>query len=224
MHPILEINKFPEPNYLKRIHENVAIENMTVTRHGDKFVLGTEQGLWMTYRFDNQEEALELYSHYKFASGHCVCTGLGLGIRESWLLTKPNVTKITVIEKNKSVIDFHRSFNPELLERIEVINAEARSVKMSCDTLLPDHYSKEGMDMMMFDVEEICRNISCETMWFWPLEECILERSKAREYHGYYMNLKTSRFPRLPDITAQELYFILACWYPTYASREVEGN
>ena len=30
------------------------------------------------------DEAYELYSHYDLAKGHCICTGLGFGVRENW--------------------------------------------------------------------------------------------------------------------------------------------
>ena len=53
-------------------------------------------------------QAKQFYSHYNLAYGHVVCTGLGFGTREKWLSTKPEVTKITVIEANKQIIDYHR--------------------------------------------------------------------------------------------------------------------
>jgi len=224
MHPMLLANNFIPPYYLMRIPENhIAIENMYLNRNGNKYIIGTEESLWMTYNFDSEEEALELYSHYYWAQGHCVCTGLGLGIRESWLLRNPKVTKITVVEKNASIIEFHKRYNPELLAKIEVIHDNAKNVKMSCDTLLPDHWSKEGLDVMLNELDIISSNISCKTMWFWPLEEYLLELSACRSYMKKYTELRTGRYPKLPNCTTHELYVILSTWYSTYATREIEG-
>ena len=36
----------------------------------------------MSYRIKDHDEAYELYSHYDLAKGHCICTGLGFGVRE----------------------------------------------------------------------------------------------------------------------------------------------
>lgn len=225
MHPFLAMNNFVEPNYLRNINGVVEIGNMQLSCHGDKYVLSdSENGVWMTYRFDTQEEALELYSHYRFAKGHCICTGLGLGVREQWLLNNPKVTKITVVERNQNVIDFHKKYNPELMERISVYNSPATHFVLCCDTLLADHYSKENIYDMMNDLDKVVKNMPCETMWFWPLEEYLLETSHCRDYHRAYRKLREERYPKLPDITAHELYDLLSTWYPTYATREIEGR
>ena len=70
---------------------------------------------YMSYRIKDHDEAYELYSHYDLAKGHCICTGLGFGVRENWLLTKKEVSKVTVLEKNKEVIEYHKYINPKLL-------------------------------------------------------------------------------------------------------------
>jgi hypothetical protein len=224
MHPMLLANNFVPPYWLMRIpQDNVAIDNMILQRFGNKYIISTEESLWMTYSFDTEEEALELYSHYYWAQGHCVCTGLGLGVREGWLLRNPKVTKITVIEKNASVIELHRKYNPDF-SKLNIIQANANEVKMSCDTLLPDHYSKEGMNFMLEDLDKLAANIDCKVMWFWPLEEFLLELAACRTYMKKYMEFKTQRYPKLPDCTTHELYNILSTWYTTYATREIEGR
>jgi hypothetical protein len=177
----------------------------------------------MTYNFNTEEEALELYSHYYWAQGHCVCTGLGLGVREGWLLRNPKVTKITVIEKNSSIIQLHKKYNPDF-SKLEIIHDNANQVKMSCDTLLPDHYNNEGLWAMLDDLDIVAKNITCDRMWFWPLEEYLLELSCCRNYMKKYSELRQTRYPKLPDCTTHELYNILSTWYLTYATREIEGR
>ena len=59
---------------------------------------------YMSYRIKDHDEAYELYSHYDLAKGHCICTGLGFGVRENWLLTKKEVSKVTVLEKIRKLL------------------------------------------------------------------------------------------------------------------------
>ena len=59
---------------------------------------------YMSYKIHDHDEAYELYSHYDLAKGHCICTGLGFGVRENWLLTKKEVSKVTVLEKIKKLL------------------------------------------------------------------------------------------------------------------------
>ena len=99
---------------------------------------------YMSYRIKDHDEAYELYSHYDLAKGHCICTGLGFGVRENWLLTKKEVSKVTVLEKNKEVIDYHKYINPKLFDDVEVIHISAYDYKGKCDTLLLDHYEDEA--------------------------------------------------------------------------------
>ena len=37
--------------------------------------------------------------HYKLALGNVICTGLGFGVREQWLATKPEVNKIKLLKE-----------------------------------------------------------------------------------------------------------------------------
>ena len=62
--------------------------------------------LWVV--FDQRHgQAKQFYSHYYLAYGHVICTGLGFGTREQWIASKPEVTKVTVLEKYKEVIEYH---------------------------------------------------------------------------------------------------------------------
>ena len=65
----------------------------------------------------------------RLLNGHCICTGLGLGVRENWILNKPGVTKVTVVEKNQEIIDYHKFINPRLFDDVEVIHCDANEYK-----------------------------------------------------------------------------------------------
>ena len=114
-----------------------------------------------------------VFSHYWFARGHTLTTGLGLGIRENWLLNKKEVTKLTIIEKSLGLIEYHREHNPQIFEKAEVIHADANEYVGECDVLLMDHYEQESIEQMAKMSSKVAKNINCEVCWFWPLEELI---------------------------------------------------
>lgn len=134
------------------------------------YYLSVNDHKWTTYNIKYHTQAYEVYSHYYFAKGHCICTGLGFGARESWLLNKDGVSKVTVIENSEEVIEYHKINNPDLYNNIEIINTNASEYKGKCDTLLLDHYEQEHPIEILTDASEILKNIECDTMWFWPLE------------------------------------------------------
>ena len=196
---------------------------------------------YMSYKINDHDEAYELYSHYDLAKGHCICTGLGFGVRENWLLTKKEVSKVTVLEKNKEVIDYHKYMNPKLFDDVEVIHISAYDYKGKCDTLLLDHYEDDAgnaklepkkivNDMFVLQAaSEISDNIECDRMWMWTLELIVAEKSWQRscEVGSYvsktsvYNEIKTQFNLKLPDLTEEELnlyYFMYNSW-SSFSSR-----
>jgi len=139
---------------------------------------------WMSYDTNTHAQALQFFSHYDIAKGHCICTGLGFGVRENWLLKKPGVSKITLIEKNKNIIEYNKIINPELMKNVEVINENASDYKGKCDTLLLDHYESQSPNYILNNVESCVKNIKSQTMWFWPLERYI-SREKDNNLETY---------------------------------------
>ena len=117
--------------------------------------------------------ASQFYSHYKLARGHVICTGLGFGTREQWLASKPEVTKITVLEKFKEVIDYHKDIGTKWSDKIEIINCDANDYKGSCDFLSIDHYEYDDVLRILDSIKKVCNNITCESAWFWMLEPWI---------------------------------------------------
>ena len=128
---------------------------------------------WTSYNTKTYSQVYEVYSHHYFAKGHCICTGLGLGVRESWILKKKEVTKVTVLEKNEEVIEYHKINNPNLYNNIEIINADVSEYKGKCDTLLLDHYEQETVNEIFEDASQVSKNIDCNEMWIWTLEDFV---------------------------------------------------
>lgn len=233
MHRLLRETGFQRPDFLLKIsHDVIHAENFDFKSH--KANVDTLPGRisaslsgygveWMTYNFCTDEEALELYSHYYLAEGDCICTGLGLSIRERWLLNNPKVTSITVLEKNKSVIDFHMKYNEDLCSKINIINISADEYIGSCDTLLLDHYIYP-FESIIEDVKKCCSNIACQKMWFWPLEDYIVVNSKPGEYFNFYKSLQKNEFKLLPDLTCDVLYKFISTWESTFITRDRRKN
>ena len=180
----------------------------------------------MSYKSKVYDQAFELYSHYDLAKGHCICTGLGFGIRENWILNKKGVTKVTVLEKYKSVIDYHRFNNPKFFDNVEVIQTDVYDYKGKCDTLLLDHY-EYGTEakhanlpnqktaiayLILQNSAKVLKNIECDTMWLWTLEDIVA--GKLINYN----DIKT-RFGlhALPDLTEEKL----SLYYFMYKSEAI---
>ena len=127
---------------------------------------------WMSFDPEH-DQAFNVYSHYYLAYGHVICTGLGFGIREQWIASKPEVTKVTVLEKFKEVIDYHKDIGTKWSDKIEIINCDANDYKGNCDFLSIDHYEFDDALNIISSIKKISNNITCECTWFWMLENWI---------------------------------------------------
>lgn len=193
---------------------------------GCRLIIDNEE--WMSCYSHNFVQLFELYSHYHLARGHCICTGLGFGLREKWLLSKQEVSKLTVLEKNVEVINYHKKVNPELIAQLEVIHCDASEYTGECDTLLLDHY--EGVFVKnpshyFQDIKQCCNNISHNTLWFWPLERAITDGLDEKVHnfselrYNKYLTF-TEIYPTLPKLTEPELnaycnlFYNITEWLP----------
>ena len=191
---------------------------------------------WMMYDIDNHVQASQLFSHYYIASGDVITTGLGLCVREKWLLNNTNVKSLTILEKNKELIEYHKEVNPTIFDKATIINCDAKTYKGKCDTLLLDHYEFESMNEIITDVRNICdNNIECKKMWFWHLETQILadlhkisESSICNDFREgkIKINIETiknikfiyelikldNKLNKLPDLKQEELQLIITMY------------
>lgn len=192
--------------------------NMNVSKNGNSFYLTVDGNQWMAYNTFTHEEAFDVFSHYYFANGHVLVTGLGFGARESWLLTKPDVSKLTILEKNEDVINYHRLNGSSFLNdyRVEIVLCNAYEYRGKCDVLLADHYEFEDHVFIMNDMEKLQNNIQCDLLWFWPLERIIMYSRKwhtdndypfnlISKYDAYQLLKRNHRLEKLPDISEETL-------------------
>jgi len=191
---------------------------MEVSKNGNGFYLTVDGNQWMAYNTFTHEEAFDVFSHYYLARGHVLVTGLGFGAREGWLLTKPEVTKLTIVEKNKEVIEYHEKNGSSFLQddRVEIVLSSAQDYRGKCDVLLADHYEFEDHVHIMNEMEVLQKNIDCELLWFWPLERIIMYSRKwhsdndypyrlITKYEAFNLLKQNHRLHKLPDISEETL-------------------
>ena len=91
----------------------------------------------------------EALPFFYFATGHCICSGLGLGVRETLLLRNKNVSKLTILENNLDLIEYHKKNKTPFVEQVEIIHCDASTYTGSCDTLFLDHYNDGNFKGML---------------------------------------------------------------------------
>ena len=206
-----------------------------IIKDNEFYILKVFGNQWMMYDTITHLQASQLFAHYYIASGDVICTGLGLGIRENWLLNNKNVKSLTILESNENIIEYHKEVNPILFKKAKIINCDAKTYKGKCDTLLLDHYEFESLYEIVNDVKMICSNIECDKVWFWHIETQILadlhqtyepnlcEKFRNGEFKFNIETLKNIKYvyeciksnndlSKLPDLTQEELQLILSMY------------
>ena len=204
MTSLLKDFNYTSPIIVPGKYDNAEIE--TADNIGYRLKIDGQQ--FMAYNINSHAEAYQVFSHYYFARGHVIVTGMGFGARENWILTKPEVTKLTIIEKNESVLNYHKIIESPFLKdpRVEIVITDASKYKSKCDVLLLDHYEKEPVEDILENVRKIKFNIECDLLWFWPLEEIIMYYKNSSvninltNYQSYKWIKKTFCLNKLPDL------------------------
>jgi len=151
---------------------------------------------WMGVNFINYREVYQFFSHYTLAKGNVLCSGMGLLIRESWLLTKK--VNITLVENNENIIQYHRTYNPELCSQMNITHGDIHHHRGKYDVVLLDHYELEKEKWIIEDVKRVIENIDCDVVWFWPLERICYNNGGW----DFYCELR-KEIPKLPDLNRE---------------------
>jgi hypothetical protein len=205
-------------NFLKNLNfsgpiiEEYAKNNFKIEKIDGVFVFKQDGFQWMIWDQKTNEQVFNFYSHYCLAKGHVICTGMGFLLREKWLLSKPDVSKITVIEINKNIIEYHKLFNPDILRSIEVVNDNVYDFKGECDTLLIDNFEGDYTHEynFLYGTKVICDNINHKVAWMWPMEGIL--NLHYKEYIGLslfelYNNIKKYFDLRtFPNLNEEQLF------------------
>ncbi len=138
----------------------------------NEFTLLEKNQGWMGYNLDTSWQATEFYIEIQQAYGVCITTGLGLGILQSHLCLKNDVSKVIVYEKSKDVIAiFHEivKYNNFDISKLEIRNDNADLIEnQNCDCLFPDHFETEPEDHIINIVKNLSINNKADIVWYWP--------------------------------------------------------
>lgn len=220
MLPILQQFGYKPPSLVPGNYGNVQIVSRGSANEIMQLCVNNED--WMVYNTQTHAQAYEFFSHYFLAHGNVVTTGLGFGIRESWLATKDQITSLDVIERSKDLINYHSEHNADLLKDITVHHENARYIKLSCDVLLLDHYEKESSYQILEDVKNIHNRVDCKILWFWPFERIIMREyqtlterlGKTCSILDAYNNIcEKHQFTKMPTLNRETLNMFCFMYY-----------
>lgn len=112
------------------------------------------------------------------AKGHVILLGLGIGYYALRIAAKPEVTKVTVIEKEQLVLDwFNRAYKdrPEL-PKIKVIIGDAREIfkGMTCDFCVADIYTEMAQNVLD-DIKLFRKRNKIDRYHYWGYEHVVLD-------------------------------------------------
>jgi len=175
----IDFSTFSEINISAKKYGNIEI----VPEYRDgllvpiKYSIYEDNNLWMEYDNLGFYSIKQLYSFYDIANGDVLLSGLGFGIIPVWLLNKKEVKSITVVEKNKNIIDLFKESNN--IENINIINDDIRNYKTTkkYNFVGLDHYELESQEYIIEDSINILKNIQHDSFWIWSLEKIYLKMS-----------------------------------------------
>lgn len=185
---------------------------------GNWYELTVNGNRWFRYDYKYQTTVRELNSSYDIAYGHCVLSGLGLGILPALLLQKPEVKSITVYEISEDVIKLNKIIGFVDLNKITVINKpieEAGNIK--CDCLLLDHYELESEKYIVNNMKTITNNINYDKIWFWKAEYFILlnyltSNLNLNESYKQWL-VKYNEIPKLAILDTNKLKYYIKGYF-----------
>jgi hypothetical protein len=188
-----------------------TFDGLEVFESEQQVILSVDGVSWMVLNLIDFREVYEFFSHVSLSKGKILCSGMGLLLRESWLINKG--FDVTVVEYNKDVINYHLKNNSEICSKLTIIHDDIHNIVGKYDTVLLDHYEHESQYEILEDVINLMNKISCDVLWFWPLERFIenhhYRKSGGWEFYQYLRKI----IPSLPDIPQEQLFDFLEKYY-----------
>lgn len=153
---------------------------------GLSYFLHYDDVMWMGTYKDFSDSFDNLYSQYDLAYGDVLLTGLGFGIIAIALSEKQNVRSVTIIEKEKDIINAFLQ-NNKINNKITIIQGDATTYQTDrhYDCLLPDHYELQPVDWKIKDMNEISKRISHDVFWPWSIESIFFRTVYPTKIYGH---------------------------------------
>jgi GNAT superfamily N-acetyltransferase len=190
--PVAALN-FPWPGLCVPIYRPVTVGNWSLKKvpqvaqfgyfqdwqgQGDIDALNYGEQTWMS---SARDEVDSQSPHVAAAFGHVVLMGAGMGIALYNLLTKPDVTRVTLVERDARVIellrqaaDFERWPGIGKL-RIEICDALAYQPDLPVDYLYADIWATPGEPQSIPDIQIIQANVRASQVGWWGQELLFLD-------------------------------------------------
>jgi hypothetical protein len=170
------------------------------------------------YYYPNHSFGYYYYPEYDLAYGNVLITGLGMNMLPNWIATKPEVTKVTVVENNEHLINYIKTYG-YIDDKVEIIHGDANYHTGKYDVIYMDHnlgrdnfgnrYSfNEKNDLYNNDLyNKVLKNTSYDIVW----HQGVLKISNFDFDTYQYLRKWTLK---LPDINKEkfELYKRLYCY------------
>lgn len=148
-------------------------DNIEILSYDDGVILLIDGFQWMGYEPTKEFTFNQFKAEIELAYGHCVTTGLGLGLKEISLSKKESVTKITVIERSQELVDWFKESVAKAnidTSKMEFIIEDAEQVpSFKCDCLLPNHHVITSYDDSVRLTANFAKKHEFEILWFYPL-------------------------------------------------------
>lgn len=165
------------------------------------------------YESEIKHNLIAQYSSYDLAYGHCVLSGLGLGMLAKWLLEKPEIEKITVYEISKEIIELNYILHgKEFFDKIEIINDSINNAfNLECDCLLLDHFIYDGKNNEIFyekylkEIKNITNKNNFKLIWFFYVEELLREFAESKNISLNENNIKNVYSEWLEKINIEKM-------------------
>jgi hypothetical protein len=145
-----------------------------------------EWEIWMSLT-PHEIESQELGCRYAY--GHVVVMGLGMGWIAANMVLNVNVTKVTVVDLDPEVIDLFDlsgafdSLPVSAQEKIEIVNADATQWKPkvpgSVDFLYADIWFGLAEPEALDQVRQMQKNIQAQIVYYWGQEIAIYSASEG---------------------------------------------
>lgn len=187
------IKNFPWPGLCVPIYRPATLGNWSLKKvkqvaqfgyfqdwegRGDIDVLNYGEQTWMTSARDEVDSQTP---HVATAFGHTILMGAGMGIALFNLLSKPDVTQVTLIERDPLVIELLRqSTNFEAWPGIsklciEVTDALIYLPDLPVDHLYADIWATPGEQQSISDMQKIQANVHASRVGWWGQELLFLD-------------------------------------------------
>ena len=198
----------------------------------NSFSLLEKNNSWMGYDQNSFWQSSEFYIEIERAFGVCVTTGLGLGILQSNLMLKDNVSKVIVYEKSKDLIEIFNEivkFNNFDISKLEIRQGNADEISnVNCDCLFADHFDNEPQEHIINVVKSLSEKNNANLVWFWPAGNYLIKfvnrQNKDLDNSSYELWKQYTGIKKLPTDFSDDIFAYLKHLQNVYTKDLPDGN